>query len=162
MLKNFNCWIRTTVTEVRIAADKQIYVKGKKRNGTFPEVRFVNTGLNFYTPQVNDTIIMWFPDDSIDIRYCYAVLFDNNLSGLYNNGEGKTGIIESFIEFFKAKLNFKAPEANFNDCSSIVFKNGGKEFLNKDAVLKVIIPSGSSAGTYSVIIESAGQNKVVG
>ncbi len=162
MLKNFNCWIRTTITEVRIAADKQIYVKGKKGTGVYPEVRFVNTGLNFYVPQINDTIIMWFPDDSMDIRYCYAVLFDNNLSGLYNGGEGKVGIVESFIQFLKTKLNFKASEANFHDCNSVVFNNNGKFFLNTDAVQKVVIDKGNSAGTYYVITESAGQNKTKG
>jgi|LauGreDrversion4_2_1035121.scaffolds.fasta_scaffold04965_9 hypothetical protein len=160
MSNNFNCWIRTTIKEIRITANKEIYVKGKKGNSTYPEVRFINIGISFYVPQINDIIIMWFPDSSMDIQYCFATLYNNNLNNTYQNGEGQVGIIESLIKFFKNKLSIKANEVDFNDCNTINFKNNGKNFLNLDATIQVIAPAGG--GQCTVTILNAGQNKVKG
>lgn len=158
MSTNYNCWIRTTINEVRIASNNQIYIKGKRGVGVYPEVRFINSSISFYVPKIGDSIIMWFPDSSMDIQFCFATFFNNNLNGLYVSGEGEVGIVESLIQFFKNKLNFKATKASFSQCDTIEFKEGGKYFLNMDAAMQVT----TSTGTYTVNIINAGQNKVKG
>ncbi len=159
-------YIITIIKQIRIDEQNRIYVKCQKgkqsENLVYPEVIFLQTGIEFYYPKTNDKVILYMPNRTMDVNYSYAVRFHNEKLDNISTGEATIGIVGNFISFLKSKIKFKSQEADFTGVQAINFKENGVPFLNQSASMKVIIPSGSSAGTYPVIIDNAGQTKVKG
>lgn len=160
-------YIITVIKEIRIDKQNRIYVKCQKGkaedNAVYPEVIFLQTGIQFYYPKINDRALLYMPNRSIDVKYAYAVRFHNEkIDNSLSNGEGCVGILNNFISFLKTKLKFKSQEADFTEVQAVNFKEGGVPFLNQSATMKVVIAVGNSAGTYPVIIDNTGQTKVKG
>jgi phage gp45-like len=68
------------------------------------------------------------------------------------NGDVELSGTTNFLATISTKFKVNAPLVELGDASALV--------LNQSALMQVIIPSGSSAGTYPVQINSAGQTKV--
>lgn len=68
------------------------------------------------------------------------------------NGDIEIAGTETFLATISSKFKVSAPIIELGDASANI--------LNQNASMQVVIPSGSSAGTYVVQINSAGQTKV--
>lgn len=125
-----------------------------------PQILLLSSPLVRYYPKINDIVLVYKPlSGMIDRKYMYAILYQGKLLDGMTQGDGCIGIDNNYIKFLDGeanKIEFTAQNLDLANCQNVSFKNDGVNLLNENAQMKVVIQSGSSAGTYPVEIDDAG------
>ena len=106
-----SCFIKTKVKSVRVENDT-VYVRCQRyKEINYPEVIFISSFNGFYLPEIDDVVKLYMPSNSIDIKYCFATIIGNKVNEVAD-GEVRFGILKSFINFLKSKLEIKCSFIN--------------------------------------------------
>lgn len=161
-----NIFKKTRIQNVYVE-DGIVLVECKKSNieedttELFSKIRYFTSAGTFYKPQKNDFVLMFRPFDIFDAKNSFAISFGKTANIDLLDGELEIGSLGSTIQFLTNEImKLKAVVVDLSEATNVKFGDGDKSFLTEDVDAQIIIPNGSSAGTYSVTINSAGQTKV--
>jgi hypothetical protein len=152
------------IYEVKQDEDKNIKIKCKDSNRKYAEyVQYITHGY-YHIPEVGQDVFLHI--NTLDKQLMYATPINAKQDNTLQSGDKKYGLVNSFIHFAKQLINIKTDKLHIQSDSVIVGANEGSAqyLLSTMATFnaQVIIPSGSSAGTYPVLIAiaSPGQTKI--
>lgn len=137
------------ISQIKLINNKDYFIKIKDVNSTtIPSkkddyLRYISSVNR--VPKIDERVILFLHED-INYSFCLSIGTLDEIVELKNK--------ELNIENEKTTINSEQVKINGN----IILNNSAVKLLNKNATMQVIIPSGSSAGTYQVQIINEGSD----
>ncbi len=135
------------IFQVKLLNNKDYFIKIKDSNlTTIPSkkddfLRYISSVNR--VPKIDEKVILFLHED-INFSFCLSIGTLDEIVELKNK--------ELSIENEKTTINSEQVKINGN----ITLNNSPVKLLNKNANMQIVIPSGSSAGTYQVQIVNEG------